>query len=107
MFMVIWCYNLISKCVSTTLVFNWKSSCHSKGIKMLRKFKQLLNPAQVFDLMNGGPKAGLRLFQTFESFRVIVAGGDGSIGWVLNEIDHLGLQKEASYQTNLSPSSPK
>jgi len=49
----------------------------------------------------------LRLFQTFESFRVIVAGGDGSIGWVLNEIDHLGLQKEASYQTNLSPSSPK
>ena len=38
----------------------------------------------------------LRLFQTFESFRVIVAGGDGSIGWVLNEIDQLGLQKEAS-----------
>lgn len=26
---------------------------------MLRKFKQLLNPAQVFDLMSGGPKMGL------------------------------------------------
>ena len=25
---------------------------------MLRRFKQLLNPAQVFDLMNGGPHIG-------------------------------------------------
>ena len=31
---------------------------------MLRKFKQLLNPAQVFDLMNGGPKMGQVFFQT-------------------------------------------
>lgn len=27
-------------------------------MKFLRKFKQLLNPAQVFDLMNGGPELG-------------------------------------------------
>ncbi|KAI0225543.1 Diacylglycerol kinase delta, partial [Lamellibrachia satsuma] len=79
---------------SALLVFVNSKSGDNRGIKMLRKFKQLLNPAQVFDLMNGGPKVGLRLFQTFESFRVIVAGGDGSIGWVLNEIDQLGLQKE-------------
>jgi len=36
----------------------------------------------------------LRLFQNFESFRVLVCGGDGSVSWVLNEIDQLGLQKQ-------------
>ena len=29
-----------------------------QGVKFLRRFKQLLNPAQVFDLMNGGPHPG-------------------------------------------------
>ena len=29
-----------------------------QGIKMLWKFKQLLNPAQVFDLISGGPNIG-------------------------------------------------
>ena len=36
----------------------------------------------------------LRLFQKFDTFRIIVCGGDGSIGWVLNEIDRLGLHKQ-------------
>jgi hypothetical protein len=36
----------------------------------------------------------LRLYQHFESFRVLVCGGDGSIGWVLNAIDQLGLHKQ-------------
>jgi len=29
-----------------------------QGVKMQWKLKQLLNPAQVFDLMTGGPKTG-------------------------------------------------
>ena len=29
-----------------------------QGVKMLWKFKQLLNPAQVFDVIIGGPKIG-------------------------------------------------
>jgi len=36
----------------------------------------------------------LRLFQNFEPFRVLVCGGDGSVSWVLNEIDQLGLQRQ-------------
>jgi len=36
----------------------------------------------------------LRLFQNFESFRVLVCGGDGSVSWVLNEIDRLDLLKQ-------------
>ncbi|ESO01875.1 hypothetical protein HELRODRAFT_128981, partial [Helobdella robusta] len=76
---------------SPLLVFLNSKSGDSQGVKMLRRFKQLLNPAQVFDLMNGGPRTGLRLFQNFQTFRVLVCGGDGSMGWVLNEIDKLGL----------------
>ncbi|KAK2151392.1 hypothetical protein LSH36_365g05036 [Paralvinella palmiformis] len=78
---------------SPLLVFVNAKSGDNQGVKMLRKFKQILNPAQVFDLTSSGPKIGLRLFQNFESFRVLVCGGDGSIGWVLNEIDKLGLHK--------------
>jgi len=40
------------------------------------------------------PVCSLRLFQNFESFRVLVCGGDGSVSWVLYEIDRLGLQKQ-------------
>ncbi|KAF3837345.1 hypothetical protein F7725_004809 [Dissostichus mawsoni] len=66
----------------------------NQGVKFLRKFKQLLNPAQVFDLMNGGPELGLRLFQKFVTFRILVCGGDGSVGWVLSELDKLNLHKQ-------------
>lgn len=38
----------------------------------------------------------LRLFQKFDNFRILVCGGDGSVGWVLSEIDKLNLNKQAS-----------
>eukprot|EP00061_Rhincodon_typus_P018877 g48242.t1 len=76
------------------LVFVNSKSGDNQGVKFLRRFKQLLNPAQVFDLMNGGPHLGLRLFQKFDTFRILVCGGDGSVGWVLSEIDSLNLHKQ-------------
>ncbi|XP_057359384.1 diacylglycerol kinase delta isoform X3 [Manis pentadactyla] len=81
-------------CTSPLLVFVNSKSGDNQGVKFLRRFKQLLNPAQVFDLMNGGPHLGLRLFQKFDTFRILVCGGDGSVGWVLSEIDSLGLHKQ-------------
>ncbi|KAJ3592120.1 hypothetical protein NHX12_007249 [Muraenolepis orangiensis] len=36
----------------------------------------------------------LRLFQKFDNFRILVCGGDGSVGWVLSEIDKLNLHKQ-------------
>lgn len=33
----------------------------------------------------------LKFFQIFESFRVLVCGGDGSVGWVLMALDRLSL----------------
>ena len=38
----------------------------------------------------------LKLFQRFDSFRILICGGDGSIGWVLTEIDKLDLHKQVS-----------
>lgn len=78
---------------SPLLVFvNPKSGDHM-GERFLRRFRQLLNPAQVYDLMESGPSLGLRLFRSFEQFRILVCGGDGSVGWVLSQIDSLDLHK--------------
>ncbi|KAK9878461.1 hypothetical protein WA026_022100 [Henosepilachna vigintioctopunctata] len=66
----------------------------NQGVKFLRRFKQLLNPAQVFDLISTGPRLGLRLFRPFDPFRILVCSGDGSVGWVLSEIDKLDMHKQ-------------
>ena len=34
----------------------------NQGVKFMRRFKQLLNPAQVFDLSVAGPKLGYGYF---------------------------------------------
>ncbi|XP_028298006.1 diacylglycerol kinase eta-like [Gouania willdenowi] len=83
-----------ASCSSPLLVLVNSKSGDNQGVKFLRRFKQLLNPAQVFDLMNGGPELGLRLFQKFVTFRILVCGGDGSVGWVLSELDKLNLHKQ-------------
>ncbi|OBS57893.1 hypothetical protein A6R68_10981 [Neotoma lepida] len=78
-------------CSCPLLIFiNSKSGDH-QGIIFLRKFKQYLNPSQVFDLSKGGPEAGISMFKNFARFRVLVCGGDGSVSWVLSTIDAFGL----------------
>ena len=69
-----------------------KISGDNQGVKFFRRFKQLLNPAQVFDLVTAGPQLGLRLFRHFDPFRILICSGDGSVGWVLSEIDRLNMQ---------------
>ncbi|EHB14356.1 Diacylglycerol kinase kappa [Heterocephalus glaber] len=88
-----WNCDWSSACSCPLLIFiNSKSGDH-QGIIFLRKFKQYLNPSQVFDLSKGGPEAGLCMFKNFARFRVLVCGGDGSVSWVLSLIDAFGLQE--------------
>lgn len=51
-------------------------------------FRSVLNPIQIFELSSSGPKEALNLITKIRttSCRVLVAGGDGTIGWMLNEI---------------------
>ncbi|XP_045394422.1 diacylglycerol kinase kappa isoform X2 [Lemur catta] len=88
-----WNLDWSSACSCPLLIFiNSKSGDH-QGIIFLRKFKQYLNPSQVFDLAKGGPEAGLCMFKNFARFRVLVCGGDGSVSWVLSLIDAFGLHE--------------
>ncbi|XP_066213894.1 diacylglycerol kinase kappa [Saccopteryx leptura] len=89
-----WNLDWSSACSCPLLIFiNSKSGDH-QGIIFLRKFKQYLNPSQVFDLSKGGPEAGLSMFKNFARFRIVVCGGDGSVSWVLSLIDVLGLHEQ-------------
>jgi diacylglycerol kinase (ATP) len=85
---------------SPLLVFVNSKSGDNQGVKFLRRFKQLLNPAQVFDLISTGPEMGLRLFKHFDPFRILICSGDGSIGWVLAEIDRLNMHVSITARLN-------
>ncbi|KAM5221431.1 diacylglycerol kinase kappa [Ctenodactylus gundi] len=88
-----WNLDWSSVCSCPLLIFINSKSGNHQGIVFLRKFKQYLNPSQVFDLSKGGPEAGLCMFKNFARFRVLVCGGDGSVSWVLSVIDVFGLHE--------------
>ncbi|KAM8960987.1 diacylglycerol kinase theta [Pelodytes ibericus] len=71
------------------LVFVNPKSGVLKGRDLLYSFRKLLNPHQIFELSNGGPLPGFHAFAQVPYFRVLVCGGDGTVGWVLGVLEEI------------------
>ncbi|XP_055301129.1 eye-specific diacylglycerol kinase isoform X8 [Sitodiplosis mosellana] len=80
--------------VTPVLVFINPKSGGNQGVKLLQKFQWLLNPRQVFDLTQGGPKMGLELFRKVPQLRILACGGDGTAGWILSVLDQMHFETQ-------------
>nr|CAG4640613.1 EOG090X00MP [Eulimnadia texana] len=82
--------------VQPLLVFVNVKSGGCQGLELVTSFRKLLNPFQVYDLDIGGPLLGLYVFRHVKDYRILVCGGDGTIGWVLQCLDNVGQDSECS-----------
>ncbi|KAJ9586547.1 hypothetical protein L9F63_028409, partial [Diploptera punctata] len=88
--------SMVPQGVQPLLVFVNVKSGGCQGLELISSFRKLLNPYQVFDLDNGGPLPGLYVFRHIKDYKILVCGGDGTIGWVLQCLDNVGQDSECS-----------
>ncbi|XP_042197583.1 diacylglycerol kinase zeta-like [Callorhinchus milii] len=76
------------------LVFVNPKSGGNQGSKIIQSFMWYLNPRQVFDLTQGGPKEALELYRKVQNLRILACGGDGTVGWILSILDQLKMNPQ-------------
>lgn len=61
-------------------------------------FDSTLDPngisSQVYNLSQGGPAEGLEKFREVPELRILVCGGDGTVGWILSVLDRIGYESK-------------
>lgn len=91
-------YSQLASCCGSgwtpVLVLANTRSGNNMGEALLGEFRTVLNPVQVFDLSELTPSKALQLCTLLPpgSVRVLVCGGDGTVGWVLDAIDTMKLK---------------
>ncbi|XP_055935078.1 diacylglycerol kinase theta-like isoform X2 [Argiope bruennichi] len=86
--------DLVPRGVRPLLVFVNVKSGGCQGMELISSFRRFLNPYQVYDLENGGPLPGLYVFRHIRDYKILVCGGDGTVGWVLQCLDNVGQDSE-------------
>lgn len=80
------------------LVITNKKSGNGEGDRILTIFRTILNPLQVIDLSETSIESGLEWCQVLSksfkeiNIRILVAAGDGTVGWVLDTIQKLRIE---------------
>ncbi|XP_022106252.1 diacylglycerol kinase theta-like isoform X2 [Acanthaster planci] len=67
-----------------------------QGIEVFDILSKMVNPYQVFNLCQGGPLPGLHAFSQLPEYRILICGGDGTVGWVLQCLDDVGQESVCS-----------
>ncbi|XP_069077818.1 diacylglycerol kinase zeta isoform X2 [Pleurodeles waltl] len=83
-----------SALMKPVLVFVNPKSGGNQGSKIIQSFMWYLNPRQVFDLSQGGPKDALEMYRKVPTLRILACGGDGTVGWILSILDQLHLNPQ-------------
>jgi diacylglycerol kinase (ATP) len=78
------------------VIANTKSGS-SEADEVAGNFRKVLNPMQVKDFTMHGPAEALEIVKLSPvKCRLLVAGGDGSVAWVLNTIQEMNLDDKVS-----------
>eukprot|EP01130_Rhizamoeba_saxonica_P013565 TRINITY_DN5800_c0_g2_i1.p2 TRINITY_DN5800_c0_g2~~TRINITY_DN5800_c0_g2_i1.p2 ORF type:complete len:242 (+),score=46.99 TRINITY_DN5800_c0_g2_i1:24-749(+) len=79
---------------SPLLIFVNPRSGGNMGLKLCQEFADILSQEQVFNLDEcGGPEYGLQKFKDVKGLRILVCGGDGTVGWVISYITKIGFDE--------------
>lgn len=84
---------------SPVLVLGNSRSGSNMAQSLMGEFCTILNPMQVVDLDSVTPYKALQLCTMLPpgSARVLVCGGDGTVGWVLDAIDEMKYKGQEAY----------
>lgn len=79
---------------SPLIVISNAKSGSQEAIFTIATFRALLNPLQVMEIGSHGPNDALQwaVIANPVKCKILVAGGDGTVGWVLNTIQSLGIE---------------
>lgn len=89
----------LTKGILPLVIFCNPKSGGNAGKTLLEAFRKLIDPGQVYDMMEknesgkvSGAITGLKACRSVKKLLVLVCGGDGTVGWVLSNIEELNMQ---------------